>query len=87
MKPLPNLADDTAMLLAGKRSALAKARREATEALRDSYTGMQSASWQTMMDLSRKATAASERLSTLAAIWDELEAAQDEANLAVEQGE
>lgn len=45
MKPLPNINDEAAMLLRGKRSAIGAARKEAVESLRDMLTFMQSEQW------------------------------------------
>jgi Sec-independent protein translocase protein TatA len=72
MKPLPNLSDDAAMLLRGKRSALGSARNEAAQALRDASTLAQAADWERLPDVADQAVAAAERLKTLAAIWEEL---------------
>jgi len=71
MKPLPDIADEAAMLLRGRRSALAAARKEATEALRDAYTLMQSAEWDGLHRFAKEAHDASNRLMTLAAMWSE----------------
>ena len=72
MNPLPNLNDEAAMLARGKRSALASARNEAAEALRDACTRLQGATWQDLAEAAEDARQASERLKTLAAMWNEL---------------
>jgi len=74
MKPLPNINDETAMLERGKRSALASARNEAAEALRDACTVIQSSNWANLHGLAQEAVEAAERLKTIAAMWDELDA-------------
>ena len=72
MKPMPDLNDDTAMILRGKRSAVASARKDATESLRDAYTLMQSDHWSDLAKQARLARDAADRLITIAALWDEL---------------
>jgi heme oxygenase len=72
MKPLPNLNDDAAMLLRGKRSAIGAARKEAAEALRDQVTILQGCSWEAIQHHAPAAISAIERLRTLAAMWEEL---------------
>ena len=72
MKPLPKLDDEAAMLLRGKRSALASARNEAAETLRDACTRMQGCEWAAVPDFARDASAAINRLLTLAAMAEEL---------------
>ena len=72
MKPLPNLNDEAAMLLTGKRSAIGSARNDACKELRDAATFVQSADWPELMDAADRARMAAERLKTLAAMWDGL---------------
>lgn len=73
MKPLPNINDEPAMLLKGKRSALSSARNDATEALRDALTAVNSADWRELYAKAGDAQDAAERLMTIAAMWGELE--------------
>ena len=72
MRPLPELNDEAAMLLRGKRSALGSARNDAAEALRDACTAVQSADWPLLRAAAERSSAASERLLTLAALWEEI---------------
>lgn len=72
MKPLPNISDEAAMLERGKRSALAQARKEATEGLRDAYTAMQGAEWAELHIHADVIGKYAERLKTLAAMWQEV---------------
>ena len=70
MKPLPDVNDEAAMILRGKRSAIGAARKEAVETLRDMLTFMQSDQWnRAHVEAANKAT---ERLLTLQAMWEEL---------------
>lgn len=70
MKPLPDINNEAAMLLRGKRSAIGAARKEAVESLRDMLTFMQSEQWhRAHVEAAHKAT---ERLLTLQAMWEEL---------------
>ena len=73
MKPLPNLSAEDEMLERGRRSALSQARREATESLRDAYTMIQSADWDTVGAFASAAKEAADRLMLLAVMWDELQ--------------
>lgn len=70
MKPLPKLDDEAAMLLRGRRSAVASARNEAAEELRDACTQVQGADWQDLYAAACRADEACERLKTLAAMWE-----------------
>jgi hypothetical protein len=70
--PLPNINDEAAMLLRGKRSVLASAKNDAAEALRDASTRVQSADWNHLTAEADAAVKAAERLKTLAAMWNEL---------------
>jgi hypothetical protein len=72
MKPLPNINDEPAMLLRGKRSLIASARNEAAEALRDATVLVQSADWPDLARHADIAAMAADRLKTLAAMWEEL---------------
>lgn len=72
MKPLPNINDEAAMLLRGKRSAIGSARNEAAEALRDACTFIQGADWDALQVHAEQAKNAADRLLTLAAMWEEL---------------
>ena len=74
MKPLPDLNDEAEMIRRGKRSAIMSARKEAAETLRDAFTLMQSHDWAELALHARVALNAADRLLTLAAMWDELEA-------------
>lgn len=73
MKPLPDLNNEAAMLKRGKLAAIASARKEATETLRDAYTLMQSHAWADLAEQARVARDAADRLITLAAMWAEVE--------------
>jgi hypothetical protein len=72
MRPLPNINDDTAMILRGKRSVIASARNEAAEALRDATVLAQSCGWDDLALHASQASMAADRLKTLAAMWEEL---------------
>lgn len=72
MRPLPDLNDSAAMVRRGQRSAIAAARKDAAETLRDAHTLMQSRDWQDLETHARIALAAAERLVTLAVMWREL---------------
>jgi hypothetical protein len=72
MRPLPDINDEAAMLLRGRRSAITSARNEAAEALRDACTRVQSSDWSTLAAHADESAQAAERLKTLAAMWDEL---------------
>lgn len=72
MKPLPNINDAAEMIVRGQRSAIASARKEATEVLRDQLVAVQSAEWTALAEQARVARDAADRLVTLAAMWDEL---------------
>jgi hypothetical protein len=76
MKPLPNINDATLMAKLGQSSALYSARKDAIAVLRDAYTGMQAtgAEWDEIAAHARVASAAAERLVTLATMWQELKA-------------
>ncbi len=73
MKALPNLNDEAAMLLRGKRSALGSARNDATESLRDAYNAAQSADWPELHKMATHCRDCADRLITLAAMWAEVE--------------
>ena len=72
MRAMPDINDEAAMLLRGKRSVLGSARMEAAEALRDACTMVQSADWETLAKHADDAAKAADRLKTLAAMWEEL---------------
>jgi len=72
MKPLPNLNDEEAMLLRGRRSALASARNEAAEALRDACTLIQGADFDEVGKLAAEVMEIAERLRVIATKWGEL---------------
>ena len=74
MKPLPNINDTEAMNRIGKRSAMQSARMDAADALRDAYTLVQCAEWHELQRAAEAARSAAERLLTLAAMWQELDA-------------
>ena len=67
MKPLPNISDEAAMIERGRRSALAQARKEATESLRDAYNLLQSAEWDVLDAHADAIGQHAQRLKTLAA--------------------
>lgn len=69
MKPLPDLTNTEAMAAIGRRSALGRARGEASEALRDACTLCQSAAWEELAGCAEIAATAAERLALLAAEW------------------
>ena len=72
MKPLPNLNDEAAMLLRGKRSALGSARNDAAEALRDACTRLQACDYCAIGKSAAEADAALMRLLVIAEAWEEL---------------
>jgi hypothetical protein len=72
MKPLPDINNDAAMLIRGKRSAIGAARNDAAEALRDACTFIQGADWEDLPLYATNAKQAADRLLTLAAMWEEL---------------
>jgi hypothetical protein len=72
MKPLPDLDDTDAMLLRGKRSALASARNEADIALRDAYTVLQGADWPEVQRRAAEVSSLAMRIQTIASIWESL---------------
>lgn len=87
MKPLPNLSDDAAMILRGKRSALAASRAEATAALRDAYTSLDGCAWPELGPRAEIAGACIARLLAVVGMWHAVTAEADEANMRGEQGE
>lgn len=72
MKPLPDISNEAAMLERGKRSAVASARNDAAEALRNACTLCQSAAWPDLRQHAQEAIEAAERLKTVAAMWEGL---------------
>lgn len=72
-KPLPNIDDEEAMLLRGRRSALHEARKQATEGLRDAYNATQAADWNSLDDWASQCIDYAARLSTLAQMWQAVE--------------
>lgn len=72
MKPLPNINDEPAMLKRGKLSAIASARNDAFNELRDAVTLIQSAQGHDIEPLVNRVKAAVDRVATLAAMWDEV---------------
>lgn len=72
VKPLPNINDAAAMIERGKRSALASARKEAHELLRNAAVNSQPATWDDLTAHADIAETAAARLKTLAAMWNEL---------------
>jgi hypothetical protein len=72
MKPIPNLEDDAAMAARGRRSALASARNEAAEALRDACTHVQSADINSLLEPAVEAKLAAERLIQVAELWQSI---------------
>jgi hypothetical protein len=69
VKPLPNLDDTAAMLLRGKRSALAAARNEAESELRDAFTCLQG-DWDGYAQRLSKVKECVTRLDTVCILWD-----------------
>ena len=73
MKPLPDIDDTAAMLLRGRRSALGKARREATAELRDAYTRMDSCrDFEGMVQHMEAMRVQLDRLGILCGLWTTL---------------
>lgn len=72
MKPLPDLSDEAAMLLRGKRSALAAARSNAMIELRDAYTALDGADWPDMRPRLETIRSIAEQLLTISLLWDNL---------------
>jgi hypothetical protein len=85
MKPLPDLTDEAAMLLRGRRSALAAARSEAMIELRDAYTSLDGSAWADVAARAQSVRSHVERLLELAALWFETTAEADEAAMRREQ--
>ena len=69
MKPLPNIDDEAAMLLRGKRSALAAARNDAEASLRDAYTLLQSAEWDELETRLTTVNACVAQIGTINNLW------------------
>ena len=72
MKPLPNITDEAAMILRGKRSALGSARNDAAEHLRDYCTRLQSCDYSATAEYAAEADKALKRLLVIATAWEEL---------------
>ena len=70
MKPLPDLTDEAAMLLRGRRSALAAARSEAMIELRDAYTSLDGCEWSDATTRLARVKAAVTRVDTVLILWD-----------------
>jgi hypothetical protein len=73
LKPIPNLADDAAMALRGRRSTLHSARLHAAETLRNACTLVQGAEWSELAAHAATAREAAEQLELLATMWQELQ--------------
>jgi hypothetical protein len=69
MKSIPDITDDAAMLLRGRRSVVASAKNEAAQALRDASTYAQGADWDALPAIADQAQQAAQRLRDLAALW------------------
>ena len=69
MKPLPDLTDEPAMLLRGRRSAVGTARNETLQELRDACTYCQSADWNELERCAERVIEAARRLQVVAALW------------------
>ena len=76
MKPLPDLADDAAMLLRGKRSALEESRKAAHAALRDAHTAADGSEWESLALHAGRAHEAVARLLVLADLWADVNGAK-----------
>lgn len=72
MKPIPDINDEAAMLLRGKRSALASARNEATAELRDAYTLMEACEWGELNERLARVRSSVERLGVISVLWSGL---------------
>ena len=72
MKPLPDLQDVEAMAAIGRTSALWSARNKTVESLRDVFTEIQSADWMSLDVLACEAKSLSDRLKTIAEMWNTL---------------
>lgn len=70
MKPMPNIEDDAAMILRGKRSSLAAARNDAEACLRDAYTVMQGAEWADLPARLADVQACVDRLRVVGTAWE-----------------
>jgi hypothetical protein len=68
---LPDLTDEAAMLLRGRRSAIRSMREECMIALRDAYTHLQTMDYEELSAGADAVVAAAERLKTVAALWEE----------------
>jgi hypothetical protein len=69
MKSIPNLDDEAAMILRGKRSVIASSRNEAAQCLRDASTYAQGADWDALPAIADQAEQAAQRLRDLAKLW------------------
>jgi len=72
MRPLPDLTNEAAMLLRGKRSAVGAAKNEALQEMRDACTYCQSADWKDLDACAERAIEAARRLQVVATMWDEI---------------
>jgi hypothetical protein len=72
MKPIPNISDDAAMALRGRRSALSAARNECASLIRDQCTFLQSCDWDEIPKHVPDLKDYADRLMTLHAMWNEL---------------
>jgi hypothetical protein len=85
VKPLPNLSDESAMLLRGRLSTLGKERSETMIALRDAYTHLDGAAWAEVDARAQSVRSHVERLIKLAALWLETVADTNEASMKRDQ--
>jgi hypothetical protein len=72
MKPLPNISDESAMAIRGRRSVLGSARNECASLIRDQCTFLQSCDWDEIPKHVPELKDAADRLLTLHAMWGEL---------------
>lgn len=72
MKPLPNLDDEAAMLMRGRRSALAASRNEAEQELRDAYTALTGSDWPQYRERLLKVSDCVARLDAVIGLWESL---------------
>jgi hypothetical protein len=72
VKPLPDLDDTPAMLLRGKRSALAASRNDAEIELRDAYTHLNGADWSEYRARLLKVKECVQRLDTVITLWESI---------------
>ena len=80
MKPLPDINDEAAMLLRGRRSALAAARSESVIALRDAYTALDGCNWDELAARINAMRSVLDRLALVSVTWGTVNGATEEGS-------